>query len=117
MERLRVGEWGNGRWKDLLQQSQQFAQQSGMMDEAVRAELHRKVATTLVEMELQGRLAVRLCLLGTSVAVLPRTLEDVPDTEEYERLAALLQEAGRGVLLTGVAPMTTTRQKQRDQED
>lgn len=117
METLRVGEWGNGRWKDLLQQSQQFAQQSGMMDEAVRAELHRKVATTLVEMELQGRLAVRLCMLGTSVAVLPRTLEDVPDTEEYERLAALLQEAGRGVLLTGVAPMTTTRQKQRDQED
>jgi pantoate kinase len=117
METLRVGEWEPRRWKDLLQQSQQFAQQSGMMEEAVRAELRRKVATTLVEMGLQGRLAVRLCMLGTSVAVLPRTLEDVPEIEEYERLTDLLQRAGRGVLLTGVAPITTTHQKQRDQED
>lgn len=117
METLRVGEWNDGKWKDLLQQSQQFAQQSGMMDEVVRAQLHRKVATTLVEMGLQGRLAVRLCMLGTSVAVLPRRLEDVPATEEYEQLAELLQSAGRGVLLTGIAPITTTHQKQRDRED
>jgi hypothetical protein len=66
---------------------------------------------------LQGRLAVRLCMLGTSVAVLPRSLEDVPGIEEYEHLGKLLQATGRGVLLTGVAPVTTTHQKLRDPED
>jgi len=66
---------------------------------------------------LQGRLAVRLCMLGTSVAVLPRNLEDVPRIEEYEHLGELLQATGRGVLLTGVAPVTTTHQKLRDLED
>jgi pantoate kinase len=117
MEALKVGEWERGRWKDLLHQSQQFSQQSGMMDEAVRAQLHGKVATTLVDLGLQGRLAVRLCMLGTSVAVLPRSLEDVPGIEEYEHLGKLLQATGRGVLLTGVAPVTTTHQKLRDRED
>jgi len=116
MDSLRAGEWNDEKWSGILQESQHFAQQSGMMEETVRAQLRQTVGTALIDQGLQGGLAVRLCMLGTSVAVLPRTLTEIPEHEDYEQLIEVLSQSGLGVLLSRIAPVTKIHQMPRGQE-
>ena len=117
MKSLREGEWNENKWELLLDESQNFADRSGMMDETIRAQLRQTVDTILVQQGLQDLLIVRMCMLGTSVAIVPRTLTELPEDENIDQFMEALSTTGLGVLLSRVAPVTTLHQTPIDQAD
>ena len=50
-------------------------------------------------------MAARLCMLGSSVVVLPRRLDRIATIEELEALAEALSEVGLSTMMTAVAPV------------
>ena len=57
-----------------------------MLDEAERARIHRHVLEAVQDGGWQSTMAVRLCMLGSSVAVLPRSLDGGLETGSLEAL-------------------------------
>ena len=51
-------------------------------------------------------MAVRLCMLGSSVAVLPRSLEDGLETESLETLSEHIRQRGFQCLITSISPVS-----------
>ena len=104
MDRLTAIPWNNQAWTALMAESQTFAQSSGMMDEPVRASLLATVADVLESSGLQDHAVPCLCMLGTSLAVLPATLDRILEEDQLERLASLCLDRGLSVLLTRLVP-------------
>ena len=77
IKRLRDGEWGLSRWNDLLTESSIFAEESGLLGEDSRYELFRNVESILDMCDFGGDYVPRLCMLGTSVAILPKSLHNL----------------------------------------
>ena len=77
IKRLRDGEWGLSRWNDLLTESLIFAEESGLLGEDSRYELFRNVESILDMCDFGGDYVPRLCMLGTSVAILPKSLDNL----------------------------------------
>ena len=73
MSRLRVGDWKPSRWPELINEAQLFAEKSGMMEEESRVHLLRRV-----ENELPDGYAALLCMLGTSVCIIPKHAGEIP---------------------------------------
>ena len=65
---------------------------------------------------LHNRLAARMCMLGTSVAVVPKNLAKIPKDEDLTRFMEGLSNTGLGILLSHIAPVTTLHQTRRGQE-
>lgn len=86
--------WQPERWPDLLTQSRLFATQSGMLEEEERARLYRSILEAVQSIEAQATLAVRLCMLGSSVAVLPRRLDEPAEAATLQAIAAKAEELG-----------------------
>ena len=116
MDSLRKGEWDENKWALLLDESQNFADQSGMMEETIRAQLRQTVDAVIAEQGLHNRLAARMCMLGTSVAVVPKNLAKIPKDEDLTRFMEGLSNTGLGILLSHIAPVTTLHQTRRGQE-
>lgn len=103
---LRTGSWDASRWRDLLEQSRAFAEASGMLEEAVRANVYHAVLGAVQDAGMQAGVAARLCMLGSSVVVVPRRLDQPPSMKELETLADGLRERGFSTMVTAVAPIT-----------
>ena len=73
MLRLRDGDWKPNRWPDLIKEAQLFAEKSGMMEEKTRVHLLRRVEDKLPD----GYVAL-LCMLGTSVCIIPEQAGEIP---------------------------------------
>ena len=71
--RLRDGDWKPNRWPDLIKEAQLFAEKSGMMEEKSRVHLLRRV-----EEKLPDGYAALLCMLGTSVCIIPEQAGEIP---------------------------------------
>lgn len=102
---LNSGLWKSSRWRDLLEQSRAFAEASGMLEETVRANVYRAVLGAVQDAGMQAIVAARLCMLGSSVVVLPRRLDRIATIEELEALAEALSEVGLSTMMTAVAPV------------
>jgi pantoate kinase len=100
---LANGPWDVSRWADILEQSRTFADVSGMLNESVRARVYHATLEAVQDAALQARVAVRLCMLGSSVAILPRRLNDPADEQDLQRLAETIQTRGLCTLLTSFA--------------
>ena len=83
--RLSSTSWDSGRWPELLNEAEVFSAASGMMDDAVRLALLSKVKAVLP----QG-VKPLLCMLGTSVCVLPLDLS----AEVMDEVEAGLHSSG-----------------------
>lgn len=97
--------WSVRRWPDLLLASRTFATASGMLDEAERARIHRHVLEAVQDGGWQSTMAVRLCMLGSSVAVLPRSLDGGLETESLETLSEHVRQRGFQCLITSISPV------------
>ena len=98
--------WSPERWGDLLLASRTFAPASGMLEEEERARIHRHTLEAVQDGGWQASMAVRLCMLGSSVAVLPRTLDDGGAVEELDRLAERIRQRGFACLITSISPVS-----------
>ena len=107
MADLLEGKWTIDRWDDVLNSSQVFAQSSGMLEESHRATIYEDISTALVEHQLQSQLAARLCMLGTSVVVLPQRVNDLPSEESLAELEIMLNQLGYRTLITRIAKPTS----------
>jgi len=86
LERL---DWNLGVWDKLLEEADRFALESGLLDEIARANLLNAVVEHSDE-----TMSCHLCMLGTSLIVVPRNLQLDFDTSE---LAQKLRALGLGV--------------------
>ena len=98
--------WSPQRWGDLLLESRTFATASGMLEEEERARILRHSLEAVQDGGWQASMAVRLCMLGSSVAVLPRTLDDSVAVVELEDLAERIRQRGFACLITNVSPVS-----------
>ncbi|MAH91111.1 MAG: hypothetical protein CMA11_05015 [Euryarchaeota archaeon] len=89
VERLKQYEWDLTIWDMLLDEADQFALDSGLLEEEGRANL-----LNLVLENSNDTMSCHLCMLGTSLIVVPRKLDEEFDCEE---LASRLRSIGLGV--------------------
>ena len=106
VEELAKAPWVPGQWGALLSQSRTFADRSGMLEEKQRARIFSSVRKEVLLGGWQGEMAVRLCMLGSSVAVLPRELNQQHDAEALKALAERLEQQGVRCMLTTIAPLS-----------
>ena len=89
VNRLMQNSWDIGVWDILLQEADKFALESGLLEEKTRADLLDVVLTNATT-----NMSCHLCMLGTSLIVVPRDLSQDFDTDE---LASKLRKLGLGV--------------------
>ncbi len=103
---LRIGAWNEGRWSEVLNEARNFANASGMLAEAERAAVYDAVVEEVAQLGLHAICAVRLCMLGSSVVVLPRRIDQLPTDDDLMRLENELKQRGLSTLLSAFAPST-----------
>jgi len=69
----------------------------------VRAAVYQAALTAVQDLGLQAKMAARLCMLGSSVAVVPRNLDQPPSVEDLKSLQSRLNSQGVQTLLTAFA--------------
>ena len=89
---LSEGDWGIGRWGDLLDAANEFARDSGLQDDSSRAELLSSIQTAMGRCGVAEEAVAMLCMLGESVAVVPRDARAGADWSGS--LAAELERVG-----------------------
>ena len=104
MNRLAAMPWNPDAWPSLIHESQIFANASGMMDDPIRASLLNAVTMAIEATGLAGQAVPCLCMLGTSLAVLPTRLDGLLQDEDLQRVASICQQQGLSVLLTRLMP-------------
>ena len=102
---LSAQEWASKQWPNLLLQSRIFATDSGMLEEEERAHIYHSVLQSVLQGGWQSNMAVRLCMLGSSVAVLPRNIESGVSGEALEALAEMIRKQGFACLITSISPL------------
>ena len=94
VERLKKYNWDSSIWNTLLDEADKFAMQSGLLEEVERANLF----STVIE-NTDESLSPHLCMLGTSLIIVPTQLGQEPD---YSEIAATLRSFGLGVRETRI---------------
>jgi len=89
VDRLKEHEWNHNIWEMLLEEADQFALESGLLEEPERAKLLHAVSE-----QADDSMSCHLCMLGTSLIVVPKRLGENPDCDE---LASRLRSVGLGV--------------------
>ena len=102
---LSAQEWASKQWPNLLLQSRIFATDSGMLEEEERAHIYHSVLQSVLQGGWQSNMAVRLCMLGSSVAVLPRNIESGVSSEALEALAEMIRKQGFACLISSISPL------------
>ena len=97
---LSEGDWDVGRWGNLLGAANEFARDSGLQDDSSRAELLSSVQTAMGRCGVAEEAEAVLCMLGESVAVVPRDAQAGADWSGS--LVAELVEAGLQAVKTVV---------------
>ena len=75
VERLKRHDWNPDAWNILLEEADRFALESGLLDENARANLFSTIIDNSDE-----TMSCHLCMLGTSLIVVPRDLKVEFDT-------------------------------------
>ena len=102
---LATTDWSVDRWSDLLREARTFATASGMLEEAHRVRIHQAVLEAVQRGGWQASMAVRLCMLGSSVVVLPRRLDEGLRPEDLEALRGYVAEQGFSCLISSIGPL------------
>ena len=99
---LREGQWDEKRWSELLFNSAEFAERSGLLGDSNRLDLLHLIGSALGGAGFaDGSLATRLCMLGESAVILPNEL---PMSNEWQEIVVNnLQMRGLGAISASVA--------------
>ena len=99
MDFLSEGEWDVSRWKELLDSAEAFASDSRLINDAARATLLESGQNASERAGLATQTAVLLCMLGESIAIVPR---DLTGSKQLESLLAELEKEGLESTLTRI---------------
>ena len=102
---LATADWSVDRWSDLLREARTFATASGMLEEPHRVRIHQAVLEAVQRGGWQASMAVRLCMLGSSVVVLPRRLDEGLRQEDLEALRGYVAEQGFSCLISSLGTL------------
>ncbi len=75
LEDLSDKKWNQSRWSDIILSSRKFSVESGLSSEKSRSEVLRKCEKAMLEGGMSHSGVALLCMLGTSVAIVPNSLE------------------------------------------
>nr|ANV81195.1 hypothetical protein [uncultured Candidatus Thalassoarchaea sp.] len=100
---LKSDSWGHSQWSEILKQSRIFAEQSDLLDEPERKHLLGIVREIVRELGLQAKVSIRLCMLGVSLAILPRELSNPLSNKELDRVSKELDKLEIGYKLTKIS--------------
>tara|TARA_B100001094_G_scaffold244248_1_gene240505 strand:+ start:2445 stop:3419 length:975 start_codon:yes stop_codon:yes gene_type:complete len=75
LEGLSENRWSDSRWSEILDNSKRFSEESGLSSEESRADVLRKCEKAMIESGVDHSGVGLLCMLGTSVAIVPNNLE------------------------------------------
>jgi len=75
LEGLLEKQWDASRWDEILFYSRLFSEESGLSSEEARADVLRKCEKAMAESGMAESGVPLLCMLGTSVAIVPNSLE------------------------------------------
>jgi pantoate kinase len=100
---LKNKSWGHSQWNEILKQSRIFAQESDLLEEPERKHLLSTVREIVRELELQTKVSIRLCMLGVSLAILPRELSKPLKKEELKLISEQLDLLDIGFKLTNIS--------------
>ncbi len=89
VERLKRYEWNQNVWKVLLEEADRFALESGLLEETARSNL-----LSIAIENSDESMSCHLCMLGTSLIVVPKRLDQEFDCSE---LTTRLRSLGLGV--------------------
>ena len=102
MDQLVNGKWDASRWKELLERSQIFVSESGLLNDSLRLELLNEVEDIINK--LNFNLKPLLCLLGKSLVIVPKDLASSNDID-FDSLINQLRKAGFNTKRTKVGKL------------
>ncbi len=91
MEQLMQKQWDKNRWRELLERSEIFADESGLLSDSKRFDLLNQ-AKNVIE-EISSEFKPLLCMLGKSLVIVPKNIDNEEDLE-LSRLIYELNEVG-----------------------
>ena len=91
MEQLMQKQWDKTRWSELLERSEIFADESGLLSDSKRFDLLNQ-AKNVIE-EISSEFKPLLCMLGKSLVIVPKNIDNEEDLE-LSRLIYELNEVG-----------------------
>jgi pantoate kinase len=100
VKRLSERNWGPEIWPELLKESDRFAIGSGMLNERDRSDLLADVHVLLVQNGLREDASCHLCMLGSSLVILPKNLTNQPKFDDD--LLQKITDLGYHALLTKI---------------
>ena len=100
LEELSENQWDRSRWSEILVNSKKFSEESGLSSEESRASVLRKCENAMIESGIENSGEGLLCMLGTSVAIVPNSLE--LGLERVDEFMRLLDAYGLNSILTRI---------------
>ena len=100
VKRLSDEEWGPEIWPELLKESDRFAIGSGMLNEKDRSDLLADVHALIAQNELGETASCHLCMLGSSLVILPKDLTNQPVFSD--ELLQKIKELGYCAMMTRI---------------
>ena len=91
MEQLMQKQWDKTRWSELLERSEIFADESGLLSDSKRFDLLNQ-AKSVIE-EISSEFKPLLCMLGKSLVIVPKNIDNEEDLE-LSKLIYELNEVG-----------------------
>lgn len=92
--------WDKSCWKDIIVNSRKFSAESKLSYEEARSEVLRKCERAMIEGGMSQSGVALLCMLGTSVAIVPNSLES--GLEGVDQVRSLLDTYGLENILTKI---------------
>ena len=102
MDPLVNGKWEASRWEELLERSQIFVSESGLLNDSLRLELLNEVEEMINKLNLN--LKPLLCLLGKSLVIVPKNIDSSNDIHS-DSLINQLEKAGFNSIRTKVGKL------------
>ena len=102
MGQLVNGKWGASRWEELLERSQIFVSESGLLNDSLRLELLNEVEEMINKLNFD--LKPLLCLLGKSLVIVPKDI-DASNEIDSDSLINQLKKAGFNTVRTKVGKL------------
>ena len=102
MIQLINGKWEIDRWEELLERSEIFVNESGLLNDSLRLELLNEVDEIINKLNLN--LKPLLCLLGRSLVIVPKEIESRNDINS-ESLIKNLEKAGFNTIKTKIGKL------------
>ena len=100
LENLSEKRWNESRWSDVLVSSRKFSVESGLAEEKSRSEVLRKCEEAMIDGGMGHSGVALLCMLGTSVAIVPSSLES--GLVGVNQVRSLLDKHGLESILTRI---------------